>query len=51
MRVIKEKGILQFHHPNGNIAYISLINGEMNEFKLNKGEIFKRRRKKLIALC
>ena len=43
MRVVKEKGILQFHHPNGNIAYISLINGEMNEFKLNKGETFKRK--------
>lgn len=47
MRVVKEKGILQFHHPNGNIAYISLINGEMNEFKLNKGETFNLKIKKI----
>lgn len=43
MKVIKEKGILSFHDDLGNIAEVSLITGDMREYKSSKNKWFPRK--------
>lgn len=43
MKVNKNNGILSFTDELGNIATVSLINGEMQEYKSNKGKWFPRK--------
>ena len=43
MKVTKEKGILSFVKDTGDIATVSLINGEMREYKFDKDKWYQRK--------
>lgn len=43
MKVTKEKGILSFVKDTGDIATVSLVNGEMREYKFDKDKWYQRK--------